>query len=172
MGERASHDGRAAVPVRVLVLCWPWDRPGDIHCVTDGVLVLAGIAPGADGTVTLDRILRVALNTIPPGTPELERRDEWAARAELLRDVWGNLFAPFAFDAAWLFWQERAVPKLARAIYTEGAFHHLPILADALEEAGCNDARILDHLRGPSPHSRGCHVLDAILAGAPERGPV
>jgi hypothetical protein len=37
------------------------------------------------------------------------------------------------------------------------------ILADALEEAGCTDAAILSHLRGPGPHVRGCWVVDLLL---------
>ena len=52
---------------------------------------------------------------------------------------------------------------LARAVYDAGDFSRLPILADALEEAGCADADILGHLRGPGPHVRGCWVLDLLL---------
>jgi hypothetical protein len=40
----------------------------------------------------------------------------------------------------------------------------MPILADALEEAGCTDQLILDHLRSPGPHVRGCWPVDLILA--------
>jgi hypothetical protein len=49
------------------------------------------------------------------------------------------------------------------AIYTDRAFDRLPILADALEEAGCTDAAILEHCRGPGPHVRGCWVVDLLL---------
>jgi hypothetical protein len=55
------------------------------------------------------------------------------------------------------------VVALAEAIYQERRWQDLPVLADALEEAGCTDARVLEHLRGPGPHARGCHVLDALL---------
>ena len=39
----------------------------------------------------------------------------------------------------------------------------LPILADALEDAGCGDVDILAHLRGPGPHVRGCWAVDPLL---------
>jgi hypothetical protein len=54
------------------------------------------------------------------------------------------------------------VLHLATAIYEESAFDRLPILADALEEAGCTDVELLGHLRGPGPHVRGCWVVDLI----------
>jgi hypothetical protein len=52
---------------------------------------------------------------------------------------------------------------LAQAIYNDHRFGDLPILADALEEAGCSATDILDHLRGPGPHVRGCWVVDLLL---------
>jgi hypothetical protein len=65
-----------------------------------------------------------------------------------------------AVDSVWL---TSTVVQLARSAYDNRAFDHLPILADALEEAGCTDAAILGHLRGPGPHARGCWVVDAFL---------
>jgi hypothetical protein len=55
---------------------------------------------------------------------------------------------------------------LAQTVYDERAFDRLSILADALETAGCQDAELLDHLRGPGLHTRGCWPLDLILAKA------
>jgi hypothetical protein len=52
---------------------------------------------------------------------------------------------------------------MARRIYDERAFHDLPILADALEEAGCTDAEILAHCRSSGEHVRGCWVVDLVL---------
>lgn len=65
--------------------------------------------------------------------------------------------------ARWLSWHDGTVPKLACAIYEDRAFDRLPILADALEEAGCQVAEILEHARGPGPHVRGCWLVDLIL---------
>ena len=59
-------------------------------------------------------------------------------------------------------WNGRTVPRLARALYEERAFDRLPILADALEDAGCHHADLLAHCRGPGPHVRGCWVLDLV----------
>jgi hypothetical protein len=56
-----------------------------------------------------------------------------------------------------------AVIGVAQGIYDERAFERLPILADALEEAGCTDVSILEHCRGPGPHFRGCWVVDWLL---------
>jgi hypothetical protein len=54
------------------------------------------------------------------------------------------------------------VVALGQAIYHDRAFDRLPILADALEEAGRRDAEILTHCRGPGPHVRGCWVVDLV----------
>ena len=53
-----------------------------------------------------------------------------------------------------------------RSIYDDRAFDRLPILADALEDAGCADAAILSHCRGPGEHVRGCWVVDLLLGKA------
>jgi hypothetical protein len=82
-------------------------------------------------------------------------------QALLLRDLFGNPFRPTALAPTWLTPDVRA---LAAALYEDRAFDRLPILADALEEAGCTDATILEHLRGPGPHARGCWALDRVLA--------
>lgn len=87
-----------------------------------------------------------------------------AMQCALLRDLFGPLhFRPAALDPAWLAWNDDTVVRLARVIYDERAFDRLPLLADALEEAGCTSGELLDHLRGPGPHALGCHVLDAVI---------
>jgi hypothetical protein len=55
------------------------------------------------------------------------------------------------------------VPRLAASIYDERAWQRLPILGDALEDAGCGDDALLSHLRSPGPHARGCWALDLVL---------
>jgi hypothetical protein len=83
------------------------------------------------------------------------------ALCQRFRDVFGPCEPP---DAAVLAWNDQAVRHVARAVYDEGDFARLPILADALEDAGCADAELLAHCRGPGPHVRGCWAVDAILA--------
>jgi hypothetical protein len=85
------------------------------------------------------------------------------AQVKLIRDVYGNPFRRVTADAIWLAWNEGTVMKLAQAIYEENAFDRMPILADALEDAGCDNVDILEHCRGPGPHVRGCWVLDLLL---------
>jgi len=77
--------------------------------------------------------------------------------------VFGDPFRFVAVDGNWLKWNDATVPHIAQAIYDDRAFDRLPVLADALEEAGCTDAAILDHCRGPVPHVRGCWVVDLLL---------
>ena len=72
-------------------------------------------------------------------------------------------FRPLTFDPAW---RSESSVALASAIYAERAFDRLPILADALEEAGCDHADVLAHCRGPGPHVRGCWVVDLLLGKA------
>jgi len=86
------------------------------------------------------------------------------AFCDLVRDVFGNPFRTAPIDASWLCWNGGRVINMAQSLYKERAFDSLPILADALEEAGCRDAEILTHCREPGPHVRGCWVLDLLLA--------
>jgi hypothetical protein len=82
----------------------------------------------------------------------------------LLRDVFGNPFRPTAHDPALLRWKFDTIPAIARHVYDDRAYHDLPILADALEEAGCTDGDILAHCRSEGPHVRGCWAVDFILS--------
>jgi hypothetical protein len=89
---------------------------------------------------------------------------EERAQTDLLRDLFGSrLFRPPAPQPSGVNGAGRAVVQLARSIYEERRFADLPILADALEEAGVTDGVALLHLRSRGPHTRGCHVLDEVL---------
>jgi hypothetical protein len=81
----------------------------------------------------------------------------------LLRDIAGNPFRRPALSPAWLHAQDGAAVKLAEAIYEGRAFDRLPILGDALEDAGCTDEDMLGHCRGGGEHVRGCWVVDLVL---------
>jgi hypothetical protein len=82
-----------------------------------------------------------------------------------LRDILGNPFRPPAPDPGWLTPNAQAVAQL---VYETRAFDELPILADALVDAGCDDQAILAHCRSEGLHVRGCWVLDLIL---PQQAP-
>ncbi len=88
---------------------------------------------------------------------------ERAAQTELFRDIFGNPFRPVSVDTAWLSWNDGEISKQAKSIFDDREFERLPVLADALERAGCRDEHILSHCRGPGPHVRGCWVLDLLL---------
>jgi hypothetical protein len=100
--------------------------------------------------------------TVPAERLVEEQRE---GQARLMRDIFGP--APFRplpqLNPAWLAWEGGTVAKLAASIYEERAFDRLPVLADALAEAGCDAAELLAHLRGLGPHVRGCWAVDLLL---------
>src|SRR5262249_30864693 len=96
-------------------------------------------------STTAATIRYVAALTGQPGEPEY--------LSALVRCVFGMPFRPVTLNPVWL---TTDVLALTRSIYDERAFDRLPILADALQDAGCENADILDHCRGPGPHVRGC----------------
>jgi hypothetical protein len=126
-------------------------------------------------------------NSLPPnsdpGSVEYQdrRRVESAFQADVLREVFGNPFRIVNSDPAWRFstviandisfhvvnfdpaWLTPTVVALATGIYANRAFDRMPILADALEEAGCENADVLLHCRQPGEHVRGCWVVDLVL---------
>jgi hypothetical protein len=88
-------------------------------------------------------------------------KQEAAEQARLLRDVFGNPFHPIAFSPAW---RTGTAVALARTMYAARDFSAMPILADALQDAGCGDEPVLGHCRDPaSMHVRGCWVVDLVL---------
>jgi hypothetical protein len=86
---------------------------------------------------------------------------EGKTHVDLLRCIFANPFRPITFNSAW---RTSTVLALATGIYEEKAFDRMPILANALQDAGCDSADILDHCRGPGPHVKGCFVVDLILS--------
>jgi hypothetical protein len=72
-----------------------------------------------------------------------------------------------AVNPAWLAWKQGAVLGLAREIAKREAFDLLPILGDALEEAGCDESGILVHCRRPGIHSDSCWLIDLLLVEQP-----
>ncbi len=95
--------------------------------------------------------------------PDAQADAEEAVVCALIRDVLGNPFAPVAFDPGW---RTEAVAVLARGMYESRDFRPMPVLADALDDAGCADPFVLAHCRGAGPHVRGCWVVDLALGKA------
>jgi hypothetical protein len=111
------------------------------------------------------KLLRVALAnpfrpvTINPCSSGVEQ--ESAAVTALLREIVGNPFRPNTLNPSWL---TSTVLALAQQMYDSRGFSPMPILADALQDAGCENEDILNHCRQPGEHVRGCWVVDHILS--------
>ena len=91
---------------------------------------------------------------------ESTSKAEQIQQAILFREILGNPYRPISISPAW---RTPTVVDLAHAIYAERAFDRMPILGDALEDAGCDQQDILTHCRQPSKHVPGCWVVDLIL---------
>jgi hypothetical protein len=100
-----------------------------------------------------------AWNPVKDETGSCVREAEWTAQAGIVRDLFGNPFRTIIVDARW---QTPVVTALAETIYDQWAFDRLPILADALQDAGCENVEVLNHCRSDGPHVRGCWVLDLL----------
>jgi hypothetical protein len=103
----------------------------------------------------------VADTTAAMGAWQSVRAAEQSVQAALARDIFGNPFRTPTFVTDWL---TSTVVSLARGIYHERAFDRMPLLMDALMDAGCADEAVLEHCRGPKKHVRGCWVIDLLLA--------
>lgn len=103
------------------------------------------------------------LHDIAFAVDEGRNKKESKLQAALMREVFGNPFRPVACEPAWL---TDNVVLLARQMYETEDFSPMPILADALQEAGCEHADVLTHCRDAKQvHVRGCWVLDLIFDG-------
>jgi len=96
--------------------------------------------------------MAIALDRLEQVSKELSR---------LIREVYGNPFRSVTLDSRWL---TSTVIDLASTIYDDRAYHRMPILADALMDAGCDSEEIISHCRSEGPHVRGCWVVD-LLSG-------
>jgi hypothetical protein len=99
-----------------------------------------------------------------PGRPSraaiAEREQTRSALQLLVHDIFGNPFRPVAFGAEW---RTSTAVAIAKQMYESRDFTAMPILADALQDAGCDNDDVLNHCRGPGPHVRGCWVVDLVL---------
>jgi hypothetical protein len=154
-----------------------WDAALDMerHTIDDVILEIIGnLAADQSGSLA-DEIASRSVMAIGgaaadavPATRRTDRYEDAAAAAAaeqtyLLRDIFGNPFQQKGIDPVWRLWNHGLILRLAEMIYDTRRYTDMPILADALEDAGCTAAAILDHSRGPGPHTRGCWVVDLIL---------
>jgi hypothetical protein len=176
---QAAHSGWGAPITEVARAAWVgvWaacaaENTAEAHVWTEGVLGQTWDEPTARSlaartaqvaawarTVAEDRMTWSGL----VGPADQRGESEEVCQADLLRDMVHNGAPCPPLPAAWLRWNDGCIGKMARAIYEERRFQDLPILADALDDAGCNLPHLLDHCRSPHPHVRGCWAIDAIL---------
>jgi hypothetical protein len=112
-----------------------------------GAIVAAGLSISGDENNSADE--------------EAASQAEAQRQIRLLREIFGNPFRPVTFEPLW---RTSTVLTLAQGIYDERAFDRMLILADALQDAGCDSDDLLNHLRdATAPHVRGCWALDLVL---------
>jgi hypothetical protein len=109
---------------------------------------------------------RLPIQLILPRTPPVSEQSPkftelQKQKCKLFLEVFGNPFRPVTVTPSWL---TPTVLALADGIYSDRAFDHMPILADALQDAGCDNEDVLNHCRRPGEHVRGCWVVDLLLA--------
>lgn len=91
----------------------------------------------------------------------------WPAIEQDVRQLasqWWKDHNHIRIDKSWLYWNDGTVGKMAQAIHDYRRFSNLPLLADALEEAGCNNVELLEHCREQAPHVSDCWVVHLLLS--------
>jgi hypothetical protein len=118
----------------------------------------------AGGSLTLVRDpVRPEIDMQVAASEAVWTQQRWDQSARL-RDIFGPLpFRPVTVHTDVLAWNDRLVPRLAQAIYEERRWGDMPVLADALLDAGCDNDEIVAHCRAGGEHIRGCWVLDLCL---------
>jgi hypothetical protein len=131
--------------------------PGDRRAERGARVAKAAAREAMDAaTVSLHARARYADRWLRKGTSGY-------TRSCLLREIFGNPIRPAELNRDWIVWNDGCVVKIAQGIYDERAFDRMPILHDALLDAGCDDEAILAHCRSEAPHVRGCWVVDLLL---------
>jgi hypothetical protein len=105
-------------------------------------------------------VIRDVLSTDHCGPTDVGVAPQVSGPVQFLRDIFGNPFRPATFDPAW---RTSTAIAIAQQMYESRDFTAMPILADALQDAGCDNEDVLGHCRGPGPHVRGCWVVDLVL---------
>ena len=120
----------------------------------------ASLVSGLTQTGAFDAAFAMTYYELPLAGYCGHEREANGTICNLLRDIFGNPFRPVAFAPGW---RTDTAVTLARQMYESREFSAMPILADALQDAGCDEPAILDHCRAPGEHVRGCWVVDMVL---------
>lgn len=164
--ELSAAAARASAAVLALPRAWTYDVLRARYATTAAADCCSDSAATAAGAVSVASTAAHAVALVVSGWGGTRSRDaahasELAAQAELVRELFGNPHRPTHFPREWL---TDNVVSLAKESDQTGDFSPLPILADALQEAGCEEGTVLDHCRSPRQiHVRGCWVIDHVL---------
>jgi len=159
-----SHDGYlAAYAARMAI---DRDIAGSTRPMLRGRNLIAHPAStGAQYSRTVVGRLLATSKTAKGTTPTSKKRMATVAekryQIDILHDIFGNPFQPIAFDPSW---QTSTAISLALQVYESRDFSLMPILADALQDAGCDNSEVLNHCSGTGPHVRGCWVINRLRA--------
>jgi hypothetical protein len=108
--------------------------------------------------------MAIGIRGVLSGRSAVEHAAEVKEQTALLHHIFSNPYRPpISVNHNWLLWNDGTVVKIARSIYDDRAFDRMPILADALEDAGCDNADLLSHCRSGGEHVRGCWAVDLLL---------
>lgn len=125
---------------------------------------LGGALGETDSYSCLRGVARLTQSGLGPSAPGSLRPAFSLGQCRVIREVFGNPFRPVAFSPDW---RTDTAASLARQMYDAREFSAMPILADALQDAGCDNDAILNHCRDTSlTHVRGCWVIDFVLGKA------
>jgi hypothetical protein len=144
-----------------------WDAPSAAvrgAANSDARMAASGASGECASAIANTAASRPDLSRFDPSSPWIQiRATERRKQTVLLFDLLGNPFHRVVVDPAWLLWRGGTISQLARCIYEERRFSDLPLLADMLTDAGCDDAEILEHCHSGGEHVLGCWVVDLLL---------
>ena len=150
------------------------NTPPQAICAALGYMIQTSVDRGIIGPVMMAGVCRsvtwlkfpgARLVLDKPKESDPEAYASYLSEAEnfysIVLDTLGNPFRPVAVAPEW---RTDTAVTLARGVYQSRDFGAMPILADALPDAGCDNANILNHCRDVNQvHVRGCWVVDLVL---------
>jgi hypothetical protein len=148
-------DGRRVPLLKSVATTEHWAETGELPAGLRASASAGIIFFGRNARETVTRTVHA-----PRPSWTIDWQEALLVQPPLFREIFGNPFRPVVLDSSWL---TSDVVALARGIYEERAFDRMPILGDALQDAGCENDDILAHCRGEGPHVRGCWVVDLVL---------
>lgn len=159
-GNSIAQRDAAIAAARLDVVLHATGNVTTVAALTASVAVARARGAVYESTQLTPGASRAARRAAEEAAFQAAQSQEWQTQAAFLRCLFGNPFRPVTVDPAWL---SSNVRSIAQGIYENRAFDRLPILGDALEDAGCTNVDILNHCRQPGEHGRGCWTVDLLL---------